>query len=504
MVEGVVEEDSFNSTSYFDSLKLNASNKSWVELMEEEEMEDYSRGPWARPAGTEENMGMSEVTTAMDYKPPGPGPHCKSESPGPHCKSESPGPHCKSESPGPHCKSESPGPHCKSESPGPHCKSESPGPHCKSESPGPHCKSESPGRSGEPAGPSPVLIKQEVKSDGEEAEEVASVKCEAQVKREPCGAEVKTEETLQEQSRGCSRPPNRDDEDAKAWRREQELGQDDKRRCRGDLAAGSWRREPGPGQVDKKEKDEGHPAELLFNFETARKRRHPRRNPDGDEVHKQGPRYWEGQNAAKKQRRNLTHRDSSSSGSSHGSLDTKKQRKPVEYEKDPVILARRQKQIDYGKNTVGYDNYLQQVPKQSRTRQHPRTPPKYMKYSRRAWDGMVRIWRQQLHLWDSPSENTFQAYVAVDDNLLPCDEQTVEELCDGQKNQSEAEEEDEEEQETPRPTSANALDSLGIVQSYIEAVSNVRDHVWKSIFNLEQFLFSQSLKTAKQKKKGDF
>ncbi|KAK2584300.1 hypothetical protein KPH14_006696 [Odynerus spinipes] len=80
-------------------------------------------------------------------------------------------------------------------------------------------------------------------------------------------------------------------------------------------------------------------------------------------------------------------------------------KKHVEYETDPAILARRQKEIDYGKNTIGYDRYIQAIPKEKRTREHPRTPPKYIKYSRRGWDGMVKLWRKQLHYWDPPQEN---------------------------------------------------------------------------------------------------
>lgn len=72
-------------------------------------------------------------------------------------------------------------------------------------------------------------------------------------------------------------------------------------------------------------------------------------------------------------------------------------------ETDAAVLSRRQKQIDYGKNTLAYERFVETVPRSERTRDHPRTPNKYGKYSRRAFDGLVKIWRKQLHYYDPPS-----------------------------------------------------------------------------------------------------
>lgn len=99
-----------------------------------------------------------------------------------------------------------------------------------------------------------------------------------------------------------------------------------------------------------------------------------------------------------------------------GDGSSQSSRRPVEYEKDIEILVRRQKQIDYGKNTLGYENYLQTVPKEQRTKEHPKTPPKHIKYSRRAWDGLVRVWRKKLHCFDPDARPDNDDDAGADDN----------------------------------------------------------------------------------------
>lgn len=40
-----------------------------------------------------------------------------------------------------------------------------------------------------------------------------------------------------------------------------------------------------------------------------------------------------------------------------------------------------------------------------RQKEHPKTPPKNLKYTRRAWDGLVKSWRVKLHCWDPDCKN---------------------------------------------------------------------------------------------------
>ncbi|XP_013107791.1 histone RNA hairpin-binding protein [Stomoxys calcitrans] len=100
-------------------------------------------------------------------------------------------------------------------------------------------------------------------------------------------------------------------------------------------------------------------------------------------------------NIHKKEKRARQNSFTSSSSSSSSYTET-----------DAAILSRRQKQIDYGKNTVAYERYAELIPKTERSRDHPRTPNKYGKYSRRAFDGLIKIWRKQLHYYDPPNERT--------------------------------------------------------------------------------------------------
>lgn len=65
-------------------------------------------------------------------------------------------------------------------------------------------------------------------------------------------------------------------------------------------------------------------------------------------------------------------------------------------------LSQRLKQIDYGKNTFGYERYIELVPRDRRKRDDPQTPDVKEVCSKRRWDGKVRKWRRLLHQFDPP------------------------------------------------------------------------------------------------------
>ncbi|CAN8001411.1 unnamed protein product [Ixodes hexagonus] len=110
-------------------------------------------------------------------------------------------------------------------------------------------------------------------------------------------------------------------------------------------------------------------------------------------------------------------------------------RLPQAKETDPEVLARRLKQIEYGKSTEGYKRYCDAVPKDKREHLHPRTPDRFVQYSRRSWDAQIRIWRRQLHLWDPPQ---ISEWSTTTDDDMACPLEMREEDSDDSAEQSEA------------------------------------------------------------------
>lgn len=90
-------------------------------------------------------------------------------------------------------------------------------------------------------------------------------------------------------------------------------------------------------------------------------------------------------------------------------LDEPQEQPKPGVETDKHRLQQRQKQIDYGKNTIGYQKYIEAVPRDKRKKsktgkvRDPATPDIYQKISKRGFDAQVKTWRRLLHVYDDTS-----------------------------------------------------------------------------------------------------
>lgn len=85
-------------------------------------------------------------------------------------------------------------------------------------------------------------------------------------------------------------------------------------------------------------------------------------------------------------------------------------------------VAKRQADIDKGKNTAGYEAYRLQVPlasRQLRSMDTPATPQPTWDVSVKRWQGMVRAWRKALHRYDPPEMQTVAVPMVQDEEFSP-------------------------------------------------------------------------------------
>lgn len=67
-------------------------------------------------------------------------------------------------------------------------------------------------------------------------------------------------------------------------------------------------------------------------------------------------------------------------------------------------ISKRRQKLRKGKETLGYINYLNLIPKRKRLiGKHQWTPDPKSRISKRRFEGKVRSWRRFLHQWDDAS-----------------------------------------------------------------------------------------------------
>ncbi|TMS34295.1 hypothetical protein L596_001921 [Steinernema carpocapsae] len=75
---------------------------------------------------------------------------------------------------------------------------------------------------------------------------------------------------------------------------------------------------------------------------------------------------------------------------------------------DEKVIERRTREIERAKEKPVYQKYCEAIAKADRVKgMHPRTPNKFLDYSRRSWDQLVRIWKRSLYEWsgEEPSDS---------------------------------------------------------------------------------------------------
>jgi len=83
---------------------------------------------------------------------------------------------------------------------------------------------------------------------------------------------------------------------------------------------------------------------------------------------------------------------------------TKARGKVINLSKHQIDM--RLRQLNIGKQTWGYQNYIRAVPKYLRRGWYPVTPDPMERISKRRFNGKVNVWRRKLHFWDAPTSVT--------------------------------------------------------------------------------------------------
>lgn len=95
--------------------------------------------------------------------------------------------------------------------------------------------------------------------------------------------------------------------------------------------------------------------------------------------------------------------------------------------KNQTVLDRRTKEIERAKEKSVYARYLSEVPRHLRVKGvHPRTPNKYINFSRRSWDVQIRSWKRSLYDWagEEPSESVNTSFCSYSSE--ECQQEDVE------------------------------------------------------------------------------